>query len=279
MLSLKKIAITGLSALALGLSANVDVAPLFSPITNSSQAYSAEIEPLVEIFQMPGLEGIVQGSQTAGNMMYRIGVPGVSKNNEQMCAVQPDKVAYLSFDDGGYYYWDTLKILNERNAKATFCLVGQFMENNPDFVRAAVGTGHRICNHTYTHAHLPLLTNEQIAWELNRADAAFDSIVNPYTSGDTTKPWMRLPFGEGKKDTRVISVVNGIGYYSILWNIDADSHKIIGADAIKKNVIPNVKNGSIVLFHMIDPELLQALPDIIEDLSCQGYELVNFDGK
>jgi peptidoglycan/xylan/chitin deacetylase (PgdA/CDA1 family) len=270
MSKINKIVITGLAAIALGISgANASI----QPFQNAAQRYD---EPLIEIYQAPELENLVQSEQTQNNMAHIVGVPGVVKNETP--AIQPTKIVYLTFDDGGYYYWDTLRILNEKNAKATFCLVGYFMEQNPDFVRNAVASGDVICNHTYDHPHLSSLSNEQIAWELNKADIAYDSIINPNTGGDTTKPWMRLPYEDGARDLRVLSVIRSLGYNVVKGTVDADSHNIISAAAIEKNVLSHVGNGSTVIFHMIDPALIDALPVIIDQLSNQGYYFATFNG-
>jgi len=268
-----KIAV-GLAALALGFSSNAGASSHL--ITTQTEIHQNASEPLVEIYQPSGLESLVQSEQN--NMVYRIGVPGVTKNTPPIPA--PDKIVYLSFDDGPKgYYWETLSILNTNNAKATFCLVGYFMEQNPDFIRAAVASGQSICNHTYDHPYLTLLSNEQIAYELNRTDAIYDAIINPDIPGDTTRPWMRLPYGDGARDPRVISTVNSLGYAVVMWHLDADDRKMINADAIVNNVVPKVKNGSVVLMHLVNIEILNALPRIIDELHARGYQFVTFDGR
>src|SRR3974390_449778 len=44
-----------------------------------------------------------------------------------------------------------LEVLAKHNARATFFLIGRFVEQRPDLVREIAQGGHSIGNHTYTH--------------------------------------------------------------------------------------------------------------------------------
>ena len=60
---------------------------------------------------------------------------------------------YLTFD-AGYENGNTEKILDileEQQVKATFFLVGNYMEKCPDIVQRMVDEGHLVGNHTYHH--------------------------------------------------------------------------------------------------------------------------------
>jgi len=269
MSTINKIAIAGIAALALGFSSNASAS--LSSITTQNEIHQNASVSLIEIYQPLGLENLVQSEQN--NMIYRVGVPGVVKNDRK-----PDKVVYLSFDDGYGDIWQILNMLNSLpyNVHATFCLLGAVMEKQPDFVRAAVASGHRICNHTYNHHNLSLLSDAEIAKQLNYTDYIYDSIINPETPGDTTKPWMRAP--GGTHDQRVIATVNNLGYYIEGWNVSSiDTEPSFDANTIIGNVLPKVQNGSIILFHFSNPADLQAVPIIVQSLHNQGYEFATFD--
>nr|WP_316625656.1 polysaccharide deacetylase family protein [uncultured Ruminococcus sp.] len=55
-----------------------------------------------------------------------------------------------------------LDILDENNVKATFFLVGDWVDKYPDDVKEIAQRGHDIGNHSDTHPHLPQLSNESL---------------------------------------------------------------------------------------------------------------------
>src|SRR5215471_16373990 len=62
----------------------------------------------------------------------------------------------LTYDDGPNdpHTLRLLEVLAKHDAKATFFLIGRFVEQRPDIVRAVVKGGHVIANHTFTHPNL-----------------------------------------------------------------------------------------------------------------------------
>lgn len=63
------------------------------------------------------------------------------------------KTMYLTFDDGPFVEntGRVLDILEKRGIKATFFLVGEYVERNPDMARRIVEEGHSIGIHCYRH--------------------------------------------------------------------------------------------------------------------------------
>ena len=70
----------------------------------------------------------------------------------------------LTYDDGPNKRWTPalLEILARHGLKATFFVVGKYVEERPDLVQRAVAEGHEIGNHTYSHANLLFLSEAQI---------------------------------------------------------------------------------------------------------------------
>ena len=72
-----------------------------------------------------------------------------------------EKVLYLTFD-AGYENGCTSKILDtlkEHQVQATFFLVGDYLERNPDLVRRMASEGHVVGNHTMNHPDMSKLKN------------------------------------------------------------------------------------------------------------------------
>lgn len=72
---------------------------------------------------------------------------------------QSDKVVYLTFDQGyenGYtsVILDTLK---EKNVKATFFVLTDYVKRNPELVKRMIDEGHTVGNHSVHHYSMPTL--------------------------------------------------------------------------------------------------------------------------
>ena len=67
------------------------------------------------------------------------------------------KQVAISFDAawGNEQTEDLLKILDEHKVKATFFLVGKWVDDFPDDVKSIAAHGNDIGNHSDTHPHLP----------------------------------------------------------------------------------------------------------------------------
>jgi len=162
-----------------------------------------------------------------------------------------------------------LAALREQGIRATFFLTGKWVKRNPDLVREIVRDGHEIGNHSYSHTNFRKLTDEQIADELNRTEAAVEQ-----AAGVTTKPYFRPPYGG--LDTRVQKAVRNAGYSIVYWSVDSwDSFKKdIKPEEVRRRVLTKSRPGAIVLMHCGSQATAEALPGIIRSLKEEGYSLV-----
>lgn len=74
-----------------------------------------------------------------------------------------EKIAYLTFDDGPTIS-ATLKILDilkSKDIKATFFVIGKYVEEHPEIVKRAYEEGHYIANHGYDHNNATLYKSEE----------------------------------------------------------------------------------------------------------------------
>ena len=180
------------------------------------------------------------------------------------------KYVALTFDDGpSEYTADILEVLNEKGAKATFFNLGINAEEYPDLAKAVVDGGHELASHTNQHAYLPDEDTEGLRDEIS---SAFERIEK--ASGVKTT-MMRAPYGaftekEWERAGDLIST-------NVLWNIDTLDWEMPGAKAITNEVLDNAYNGAIILMHDGGGDRSQdidALPDIIDGLQEDGYQLV-----
>lgn len=188
-------------------------------------------------------------------------------------------VVYLTFDDGWGYADDVLRILQERRAPATACLVGQFITTNPGFVRHWVAAGLTLCNHTFGHPHLLHAGNgaaaavrEETMDEITRTASALQRVA-PEAS---MLPYFRPPYGEQSDATR-----NGaatLGYRSILWSLDpGDWRPGLDATPLRDSVVETARAGDIILLHFEQRSTVEALPFIIDGLRERGFTLLGLE--
>ncbi len=82
-----------------------------------------------------------------------------------------DKVVAITFDDGPTKnVEDILPILEKYNAKATFFLIGNEMEKNPEEAKKIAMAGHQIGNHTYSHQRMVLKFPSFIKKEIDQTN-------------------------------------------------------------------------------------------------------------
>jgi peptidoglycan-N-acetylglucosamine deacetylase len=179
-----------------------------------------------------------------------------------------DKKIALTFDIslGDDNTAKLLDILDKYNVKATFFLVGAWIDDNEAMLKEMVNRGHELGNHTNKHPDMNKITKAKLIEEIMTCDAKILSIT-----GTSTKLFR---FPEGAYNDEVISTVEGTGHYSVQWDVDSIDWKEDGANIEYNRVIKKTKPGSILLFHNTAKYTPETLPMIIEKLQNEGYEFV-----
>src|SRR5579862_7289694 len=69
---------------------------------------------------------------------------------------RPSRQLALTYDDGPNdpYTLHLLDVLARHDVRATFFLIGSFVQQRPDTAREVVKAGHVVGNHTFTHPSL-----------------------------------------------------------------------------------------------------------------------------
>ena len=156
--------------------------------------------------------------------------------------------------------------LGKYGAKATFFVVGEWVDKYPDAVRSLHAAGHSVMNHSDTHPHMSQLAADGILKEANRASDKIEKITG------VRPDLLRVPYGD-YNDT-VIKTLRSGGYQVIQWDVDSLDWKDLSANEICRRVTDKVKPGSIVLFHNAAKHTPEALPVILANLKDKGYEFV-----
>jgi peptidoglycan/xylan/chitin deacetylase (PgdA/CDA1 family) len=191
------------------------------------------------------------------------------------------RVVALTFDAGanGAGLRSILATLAEKEVTATFFLTGEWAAANPDGVAAIRAGGHRVGNHTMTHAHLPALSDAGLRDEVLGAQEAIRA------AGADPRPLFRFPFGD--RDDRTIAAVNDLGYVAVRWTVDSlgwqGTAGGMSAPAVADRVLAALQPGEIVLMHVgSNPDDgttfdADALPAMIDRIRAAGYGFVTLD--
>lgn len=159
-----------------------------------------------------------------------------------------------------------IEILKKHNAKATFFAVAEWAAQNEADVVRLKNAGHEIENHSYDHKIYTDLSAAQLCDDIAAAQELIAGITgeNPQL--------VRTPGGE--YDKRVIKTIYSLGLYPIQWDVDSLDYTGLSAKEIADRVLPEVKNGSIILFHNGVKNTPEALEMILGELGSRGYEFV-----
>jgi peptidoglycan/xylan/chitin deacetylase (PgdA/CDA1 family) len=157
------------------------------------------------------------------------------------CPCSTKQVA-LTFDDGPSqnFLKTVFPILAKYNAKATFFVLGQYIDHHPYLVKQILKAGHEVENHTYNHYSLTDLTDPKIKEEIKKTAKLIQA--------DGAKPlFVRPPRGEINK--HVITIIQQCGYQPVLWDIDPKDWQDPSPEYIANYVLNRVGDGDIILLH------------------------------
>jgi peptidoglycan/xylan/chitin deacetylase (PgdA/CDA1 family) len=163
---------------------------------------------------------------------------------------------------------EILRVLRERNVRATFSLTGLWAETNRDLLFTIAADGHQIINGTYASESWAGLSAEDRKLALTRTEVT----VYRYTSRSTL-PYVRPPEGEVDESVRRDAAANG--YDAIVLSsirlVLPESRASLASD-----VADAAEPGAIVELGIEGTEA-QNLGRMVDELRRDGYALVTID--
>lgn len=207
-------------------------------------------------------------------MFYVVNYPatvGASSTQRQLpiyCVQRDQKMLSISFDAawGNEDTQQLIDILEQYQVKATFFVVGEWVDKYPESVKALSDAGHEVMNHSNTHAHMSQLSRDEIIADVNACNDKIEAVTG-------VRPTLiRPPYGE--YDDNVITAIRSMDMEPIQWDVDSLDWKDLSAADITQRVTSKVQAGSIVLFHNAAKHTPEALPTILETLLQEGYTFV-----
>ncbi len=179
-----------------------------------------------------------------------------------------DKYIAITFDDGPNTSTtcDILDLLENYNAKATFFLIGNNINDaSAESVKRAYNSGHEIANHSLTHGYLNNMSADEIVNEIETTNQLIYDIIGEYPK------FFRPPYiAVSDLMFQEIDIPFVCGYGCNDWNNAVEVQERIDT------VLEQAHDGAIILLHDSQGNFktVEALKTIIPELQEQGYALV-----
>jgi peptidoglycan/xylan/chitin deacetylase (PgdA/CDA1 family) len=222
-------------------------APVHPPARLSSLA-----ETLTAGYLHPGwtiAAGITAAGLAIGGYHYAaLWPPSQVFGRSLIAGPDPSEVA-LTFDDGPNdpYTSQLLEVLARHQITAAFFVIGRFVRERPQIVRALHRAGHKVGSHTMTHPRLMYMGLEHIRAEIGAATALIEDTI-----GDQVR-FFRPPFGS--RHPGVFRVLAELRLTPVLWNVNARDWKASSAADIERRLEQGIRRnqrrtrGSNLLLH------------------------------
>jgi len=192
---------------------------------------------LVLAFGAAGLSAAVAAgyqsiAPTAG--WYGPTFTGLSRGTKQLA---------LTYDDGPNepHTLRLIEVLARHEVKATFFLIGKYVQQKPEIARAVSGAGHVLGNHTFSHPLLTFCSEPRITLEIESCRRALTDAVGEHS--DLFRP----PFGARRP--AVLRIARRLGLEPVMWSVMGYDWNAPPAEQIEKKIRAQVRGGDVILLH------------------------------
>jgi len=254
--------------------------PTFASV--GDQHFFEEAENPIDEEPMSENDDVEEADDETETLEFDVPLPEVEEIDEPEEVeeeVWPERVAFLTFDDGPS--WNTarlLDILYEEEVPATFFLLGASMINHPETIplmERMLKEGHYIGLHSMTHVFATLYLGEGAANRFVDEMLQLQTLI--YDSVGHQTNLCRAPYGmmSGfRSDSGHAEAIAEAGIKCIDWNIDPqdwnNSAELILTYVINQVEMLNAPAELVIVLHEHD-QTVAALPSVIAYLREQGY--------
>jgi peptidoglycan/xylan/chitin deacetylase (PgdA/CDA1 family) len=149
----------------------------------------------------------------------------------------------LTFDDGPNdpYTLRLLEVLAKHQIRATFFMVGKYVQRFASVAREVAMNGHEVGNHTFTHPNLFFSSSFQVHVQIEECKRALNDVVGEHSN------LFRAPFGFCRRES--LRVIGSAGLVPVLWDLDSKDWKSTTSEEIERNVSKRIRSGTVILCH------------------------------
>ncbi|MGG6312432.1 N-acetylmuramoyl-L-alanine amidase [Paenibacillus macerans] len=216
---------------------------------------------LTEEFKEVPPASLNQDHQQIENKIY---FNGSAKDGKQVA---------LTFDDGPdrIVTPNILEVLIENDIKATFFILGNRAEANPDLVRRIAEDGHAVGNHSWSHPNFDEISMDEAMKEIEDTQEVLEDAIGYRPS------LFRPPYGALSDDKR--DQLHQMNLAVVNWTVDTMDWSGNSSEEIMKLVHEQLNPGGIVLQHTANGKnhlanTIEALKQMIPELKAEGYSFV-----
>lgn len=180
------------------------------------------------------------------------------------------KEIYITFD-AGFENGNTERILDalkKHGVKATFFLVGNYFETQPELVKRMAEEGHTIGNHTYSHPDMSKISDIQsFQTELQKNEALYRDIL-----GSEMPKLYRPP--QGKFCEENLKMAQQLGYSTVFWSlayVDWYTDDQPTPEQAFSKLLPRIHPGAVVLLHSTSSTNAEILDELLTKWEEAGY--------
>lgn len=180
------------------------------------------------------------------------------------------KEIYITFD-AGFENGNTERILDalkKHGVKATFFLVGNYFETQPELVKRMAEEGHTIGNHTYSHPDMSKIGDIQsFQTELQKNEALYRDIL-----GSEMPKLYRPP--QGKFCEENLKMAQQLGYSTVFWSlayVDWYADDQPTPEQAFSKLLPRIHPGAVVLLHSTSSTNAEILDELLTKWEETGY--------
>lgn len=180
------------------------------------------------------------------------------------------KEIYITFD-AGFENGNTERILDalkKHGVKATFFLVGNYFETQPELVKRMAEEGHTIGNHTYSHPDMSKIGDIQsFQTELQKNEALYRNIL-----GSEMPKLYRPP--QGKFCEENLKMAQQLGYSTVFWSlayVDWYTDDQPTSEQAFSKLLPRIHPGAVVLLHSTSSTNAEILDELLTKWEETGY--------
>lgn len=182
----------------------------------------------------------------------------------------------LTYDDGPNdpHTFRLLEVLAKHNVRATFFLIGRYVNQRPEIARELARAGHVLGNHTFSHPNLIFFSPLQTRMQLQDCARALTDAVGEHSR------LFRPPFGGRRPAT--LKIARELGLEPVMWNVTGWDWKGKPAEYVERRVSRQIRGGDVILLHDGDHEAfgadrsqsVLATDRLIARYKAEGYEFV-----
>ena len=207
-----------------------------------------------------------EGTPPTGN----VSVEELKKYNAYYLGDCSKKVIYLTFDCG-YENGNTAPILaalKKHNVRATFFVVGHYLESAPEMVKQMLTEGHSVGNHTYHHLDMSsICSQEKFKKEMEDTSKLFEQVT-----GQKMAMYYRPPRGIYSTDN--LKKAQDLGYKTFFWSlayVDWNQDSQPSHESALKKLTGRIHPGAIVLLHCTSKTNGEILDELLTKWEEMGY--------